>query len=202
MAPDPAAPGGASDAWIFEGCLRGDKRCWDAFVDRFSKFVYWSLWKALATSGAPDKEEICREAFQELFRRLLEPSRMEKLAAASNPRKYLQVTAANLVLERFRRQGAAARFEVSAEEEAASAASQGASPHEDAAETERRALLAEVLDSLKPRERQCLEMHYLDGNTHAQIASLLGMPQDTVSTLIRRTREKLKERLRNKGLED
>ena len=180
--------------------MRGEKRAWDEFVDRYSKFVYWSIWKALETSGVSDKEEVCRETFQELFRRILERPRLEKLATASSPRKYLQVTATNLVLERFRRAGSSVRFEVSAEEEAGQASDPGGSPQEQAVLNERRAVLDKVLGRLKPKERTCLELHYLDGKTHQEISGLLGLPLHTVSSIVRRTLEKLRERLRKKGM--
>ena len=123
---------------------------------------------------------------------------MQKLVDAANITKYLQVTASNLVRERFRRTGTVQKFEVSEdlmETEAVDTA-------EDAVLTERRTILEEVLGTLKPDQRKCLELHYLDGHTHAEIANLLGLPQDTVSSILRRAKEKLKERLRAKGIED
>lgn len=190
MAPD--------DAEILQGCLRGDKKAWDAFVDRYSRLVYWSIWKALGSSAAPDKEDVCREVFQEFFRRILEPSRLEKLSRAQSLRKYLQVTAGHLVLERFRRAGALGRVEVSGLSDEADALT--GNPGGEASLAERRRILESVLAALKPNERTCLEMHYLDGHTHREIAGLLGLPQDTVSSLLRRTKDKVRERLEGKGL--
>ncbi len=182
------------DADILKGCLKGDKRAWDGFVDRYSRLIYWSIWKGLEKRSAPNKEEACREAFQEFFRRMLEPARLEKLAGVANLPKYLQVTASNIVSERFRRAGTVEKFEISgAEAEAEAPVS------DDAALAERRAALESVLGTLKPNERKCLELHYLDGHTHQEIGGILNLPQDTVSTIIRRTKDKLKERLREKG---
>jgi RNA polymerase sigma-70 factor, ECF subfamily len=190
---------GPDDADLLKGCLRGEKRAWDAFVDRYSKLVYWSIWKVLENRRVNDREDLCREVFQDFFRRILEPARMERLAAASSARKYVQVTAANLVSERLRRSQAAGRFELP-EEAAQAAVSETVS--DDALQNERRTLLEKVLAGLKPRERTCLELHYLDGKTHQEIGALLGLPQDTVSSLLRRTREKARESLKKKGLEE
>ncbi len=128
---------------------------------------------------------------------MLEPARLEKLAGVANIPKYLQVTAANLLSERFRRSGIVEKFEITEE------GSDSEAPETDGAvSAERRGILESVLGSLKPNERKCLELHYLEGHTHKEIAGLLGLPQDTVSTLIRRTKEKLKERLRARGMEE
>lgn len=179
--------------------MRGEKSAWDAFVDRYSRLVWWSIWRALESRRVNDREDICREVFQDFFRRVLEPARMEKLAGAVSTRKYLQVTVSHLVFERLRRSSAAGRFELPAEAGEGMFSEGGA--HE-AQQAERRVLLEKVLGSLKPKERACLELHYLDGKTHQEIGALLGLPQDTVSTLLRRTKEKARERLRKKGLEE
>lgn len=188
------------DQKILNGCLRGEKNAWDSFVERYSRLVYWSIWKALGSSSAPDKKEACREAFQEFFRRMLEPSRIEKLLQAQNLQKYLQVSAQNIVFERFRRTGIMDRIELAGE--AVDGVSAAADPSEQAAQSERRAILESVLGRLKPKERECLELHYLDGHTHQEIAGFLGMPRDTVSTILQRTKEKLKEHLRRKGISE
>jgi len=186
------------DAEILKGCLRGDKRSWDGFVDRYSRLIYWSIWKTLEKRAVPNKEDACRETFQEFFRRALEPSCMQKLVDAADITKYLNMTVSNLVHERFRRTGTVEKFEVQeklSEIETADTA-------EDAAQAERRHILESVLGSLKPMQRRCLELHYLDGHTHSEIANLLGLPQDTVSSTLRRAKERLKERLRERGIED
>ena len=189
MAPD--------DVKILQGCLRGEKNAWDGFVDRYSKLIYWSIWRSLETRGVPNKEDICRETFQEFFRRMLEPARLEKAAGAVSLPKYLQVTAANLTGERFRRSETLGRFEVAQEDADAPAADLN-----EAGATERRAILHAVLGSLKPRVRACLELHYLDGQTHQAISQQLGIPQDTVSSILRRAKETVRKRLKDKGLEE
>ena len=192
MAPD--------DEKILSGCLRGEKRAWDDFVERYSKLVYWSIWKVLAGSRAPDKQEACREMFQEFFRRMLERPLLEKLSQAQNVPKYLEVTARHLVLERFRRSEVLERTE--RPDEGADSRSTAADPAEEAAQAERRTILEAVLGRLKPKERECLELHYLDGHSHQRIGELLGMPRDTVSSILLRTREKLKQRLQKRGIQE
>ena len=93
-----------------------------------------------------------------------------------------------------------ARFEtLEAEEGGAGVEPRG--PAAAAASAERERILGEVFSQLPPRERECFELHYLDGLTHRQIGERLGLPQDTVSTVLRRTKERLREILRQRGLE-
>lgn len=123
---------------------------------------------------------------------------MQKLAGAANLTKYLHVTVSNLVSERFRRSGTIEKFEVSEE----SAEAEAGESSDDTVLSERRAILESVLGTLKPDQRKCLELHYLDGHTHQEVGNILGLSQDTVSSILRRAKEKLRERLRAKGIEE
>ena len=77
---------------------------------------------------------------------------------------------------------------------------EGMDPSECALRRERDAAIYEVLRRLPRRERRCVELHYLGGKTHRQIAKSLHVPQDTVSTIIRRSRKELKAKFIKKGL--
>lgn len=179
--------------------MRGDKSAWDLFVDRYSKLVYWSIWKALEKSPAPDRHEACREAFQDFFRRVLEPARLRQLAGASSPRKYLQVMAGRLVFERFRRADVVSKLEVSSASVKESELS--SDTEEERTRSERAVILEGVLGSLKPNERACLELFYLEGRSHPEIASRLGLSHEAVSSTLRRTKEKVREKLKKRGLD-
>ena len=61
-------------------------------------------------------------------------------------------------------------------------------------------LLEAELGRLSPKERTCVEWHYLDGRTHREIGLILGLPLNTVTSIIHRTRQKLGEALGGKGL--
>lgn len=59
-----------------------------------------------------------------------------------------------------------------------------------------RAMLRPALQRLSGREREILAMRFLDQRTQAEIARTVGLSQMQVSRLIRRTLDKLRERLR------
>ena len=63
-------------------------------------------------------------------------------------------------------------------------------------------LLDDIFSELSSKEQACFEYCYLNNKTHREIAQLLDLPQDTVSTIIRRTKEKLKNRLKQIGFEN
>ncbi len=77
----------------------------------------------------------------------------------------------------------------------------GSDPASEAAARECREILNGTLEALKPKERSALESFYLDGLSHQMIAQQWSLSVDGVEALIRRTREKLKQALSEKGLE-
>ena len=61
------------------------------------------------------------------------------------------------------------------------------------------AALNMCLDHLTPRASEALRLFYTDGQSREVIASRLGMKQDGIKTLLRRTRDRLKECIERKA---
>ena len=202
-----------TDEELLAGCLAGDKQCWDAFVEQFSRLVYWSIRKTLSAGPYQRRQEVCDDLFQDFFAKLLERGELAKLRNASSLRKFLSVTACHLAMDRvkglsrFDRKTARAGTAMDAEEERlvpegrAIAGGAVSDPRTEAITREAQAALSAALSELSAKERACVELHYLDGLAHAEVAGILGLPLGTVSTVIRRTREKLRRSVLEKGPE-
>ncbi|MGQ0734430.1 MAG: RNA polymerase sigma factor, partial [Acidobacteriota bacterium] len=65
------------------------------------------------------------------------------------------------------------------------------SPGDPAAAAERRADLSWALARLKPRERQMLWLAYAEGESHRDIAAMLGLKAASIRLLLFRARRKL-----------
>lgn len=141
------------------------------------------------------------DVFQEVFQRLLAKGELAKLRDVDSLRKFLSVIAAHVAMDKIRilsRQQK--RFNALSENEVMDAVAPlvvGGS----ALSREVSSIVSEILGDLPPRERACVEWHYFDGKTHRQISETLGLLEDTVNSILRRTREKLKKRLAKLGLD-
>ena len=60
--------------------------------------------------------------------------------------------------------------------------------------------VSEVFRTLKPRQRSLLWLAYVEGFEHREIASMLGLRENSVKVLLFRARRKMSEILRKKGL--
>jgi RNA polymerase sigma factor (sigma-70 family) len=200
---------GPDDAALVAGCLSGKKDAWDAFVGRFSKLVFWSVRKTLASTAYMARQDVCEDVYQDIFRKLLEPEGLARLRDVKGLRSFLTVMACHATLDKVKALSRSEKRTVSDFHEDGEEAPDASAffkdgspgPAETASAKERAALVAQALGTLPAKDKACVEFHYLDGKTHREIAEILGMPQDTVSTVIRRAREKLKDKLAERGLD-
>jgi RNA polymerase sigma factor (sigma-70 family) len=193
---------GFDPAELIRGCLDGRKSSWDSFVDRYSRLVYWSVWKILKNQNDPVKVELCREIFQDFFEKALERKYLERLLSAKNLRNYIQSMVCHLTFDRLRHVSRQGRLESPIESLDLETSEVGAGPdmREVVAGEEIKGVLNVALGALSAKEKSCVELCYLDGRTHREIGLLLNMPQDTVSTVLRRSKERLKKALEEKGI--
>lgn len=181
-------------------------------MGRFSNLIYWSIQKALEKSPLRLKKDVCDDIFQEIFRRILENRELEKLRETGHLRQFLVVMAMHGALDKIRSLRRRESRDVSLEKEflpkdtgeaviladILEDSSQG--PSARVISDERDLAISEILERLSPKERTCVEWHYMDGKAHQDIAAILGVPVGTVSSIIQRTKEKLQTSFQRKGL--
>ena len=190
-----------SDHDLIVGCIEGKRDSWDTFAERFSRLIYWGIFKTLEGTAFQDSTDLCNEIFQEIFTQLVERDELKRLRELTSIRKFLSVMSCRATLDKLkvlrRHEKSHVDMEkVILEEESG----EGSVMEVTAVVREREIIVGAVLESLSPKERACVEFYYLDGKTHRHIGEVLGMPQDTVSSVIRRAKEKLKLRLADKGI--
>ena len=187
-----------SDSEIVLSCLGGQKGAWEAFVGRFSRLIYWSIHRILQASEAGDRQDLAEDIYQDVFQYLLAKEELSRLRESKNVRRYLCVIAAHRAQDKLRalRRTEGRCLDLDLVDPAALAEAPAA-PNRVRDE-----IIGSVLATLKPKERFCLALHYYEERPHREIAALMGLPLDTVSSTIRRAREKLKERFLDAGLKD
>lgn len=182
-----------SDQDLITGCLNGQKESWDIFVKKFSKLIYWSIQKTLETSSLKARTELVGEIYQECFTRLIERQELETLRNIDSVRKFLTVMASHMAMDKIRSIG---RSEKRTDGDPFMINAVGVTEKDPAMSVisdEQAILVSKALDELTPKQRMCVEWHYLEDKTHREISEVLGMPVDTVSAIIRRGRDRVKQ---------
>jgi RNA polymerase sigma-70 factor (ECF subfamily) len=142
-----------------------------------------------------EAEDVLLEVFWEIWERArrYEPGR-------ASPITYLATVARSRALDRLRRRRHEARVRAATQSwavlEEDSSRSPEAGPLADTLAEEQRRRVRLALDALAPTQRQVVELSFLDGLTHQEIAERLGAPLGSVKTWIRKGLLHLRDVLR------
>ncbi len=191
------------DRALLQACLEGQSGAWDEFVRRFSKLVYWSIGRVLKDSSYAGRQDLIDDLFQDVFRKILEKKPLSGLRDSEGLKKYLVVLSTHTTLDRIKASSRAARQTDSLEDFSELAIpAEGPDPLEAVQMEDRRGAVAEVLASLKPRERACLEFFVWEGMGHREIGLLVGLETEAVSSVIKRAKNRVREKLLEKGIKE
>jgi len=143
-----------------------------------------------------EAEDVLVEVFWEIWER---GQRYE--AKRASPLAYLATVARSRALDRLRRRRLEGRVRLAAQDWATLAAQSSGSvdapgPLADTLASEQRRRVRVALDALAPAQRQVVELSFLDGLSHSEIAEQLGAPLGTVKTWIQKGLVHLRDVLR------
>lgn len=180
---------------LIKRCLEKEKKAWDVFVQKYSKVIYWAIRERLSASGFKFVQDDINGIFQEVFLSILEGDRLRQLKDAKTISGWLAMIASNKTID-FMRRAIRQDNRLVSEEPVLK---------DDNFEQElyRRDLLEAIgssINALSARARLIMSFNLLQGRTHQEIAGIMNMPVHTVSTVIARAKEKLKQDLERKGI--
>lgn len=176
--------------WV-ERMARGDAAAFDALYDRHASVVFPLLLRIVRTTA--DAEEVLQETWLQAWRgaATYDPARGTVLA-------WLLNMARSRALDRYRAVSSRRRAEVRAEAEPTVPS---VDPAQVSLTAERASRVREALASLKPRQREVLEIAYFEGLSQTEIAARLAVPVGTVKTWMRQGTITLRERIGADGEE-
>ena len=160
---------------------RLDEATFAAFHARTARALRAYVYRVVG--NASDADDIAQEAFLRILRTDIPADSEEHL------RRYLYRVASNLIVDRWRRR----RHEMGEERIVNEPASPRPRYEDDAA-------VAKIFAELKPRDRALLWLAYVEGESHEEIASSLGVGRRGVKVMLFRARRRLRDLLQARGL--
>jgi len=164
-----------SDAELVARALAGDGRAYEKLVDRYRPAVYGLAYHR--TRDPDEAEDIAQEAFVRAYvnlSKLRDPARFGAWLATITHNASSKRIAAK---QRERREATSAP------------------PPEDRRRTHVGDTVRQALSGLPCGPRLALILHCVDGYSHAEIASFLGVPRSAVSGRIYRAKQKLRRQM-------
>ena len=169
-----------SDAELVQKCLEGDKVAFESIVERYRKKIH-GLCSAILRS--PDRGmDAAQETFVRAFESLATLQQREKLEG------WLKVIAVNCCRSLLRLDKPHEPIETEGEVRFQSSAP---SAEQQLIASERAALLSDLIDRLKPRQKLVFVMKHVDEYTYNEISQLTGFSDTEVKSYLQNARRNL-----------
>jgi RNA polymerase sigma-70 factor (ECF subfamily) len=196
--PADAAASAAEDLVLMQGVAESRPEALGALYDRHAPALLGVCLRLLRDRS--EAEDVIEEVFIEIWQK---SGRYD--ADRASPLAYLVTVARSRAFDRLRRRRREERLRAGhavetlasgAAPERAPDAPLAGSPLGHALASEQRGHVLRALERLSPAQREVVELSFLDGLTHGEIAERLGAPLGTVKSWIRRGLAQLRESLR------
>jgi len=182
---------------LIKRCINKDKRAWDTFVQKYSKVVYWAIKKRLSMSDFSFHEEDVNDIFQEIFLSIIEGDKLLQIKNTKLIAGWLAMVSFNKAVD-FMRNKIRSKERFIHEESAL----KDDTPRKRLCNKDLAGVIKIIMNSLSAKEKVIIRLNLLEGMTHKEIAHTTRLPINTVSTIIARTKEKLRRGLEKRGIKN
>lgn len=184
LAPAPA------DLDLIEKIRQGDQSALDLLYKRYSSPVYSLIWKILQNSE--EAEDVALDVFWQVWR---QADRYDPARGA--PPAWIFTLARSRAIDRLRSRSRREDRTISIDDPNIhfDPLDENASPDQVVSFRQSRDAVRAALEKLSPVQREAVELAFLKGMTHVEIAEKLGQPLGTVKTRIRQGLIRLRKHL-------
>jgi RNA polymerase sigma-70 factor, ECF subfamily len=184
----PAEATEMGDKELIDALRRGQNSAWAELVDRYIRLVHHVVRKAVPGFSHQDVEDITHDLFQSL---VTDDYRvLGTIEAPYDLKAWLAISARRRAID-FARKRKLAPVPLDGSTIAAP---------EETAPAETSHAVSESLAILNDRERQVVQLFYLDGKKYREIAHMTGIPMNSISPTLVRAVEKMQKYLTDRKL--
>ena len=182
------------DTPLIEACIREDTAAWAELVKRYSALISSSIAKALKKYGFNPLCEETEDIRQNLLASIWKSGKLADVRNRKSIAYWLAIVSGNAAIEHMRGKMPEARANlVPLSDDVDTEACDPETPEK----RELSGIIERSIGSLPPKERLVAKLHLLYGMGYHEIAEMLTMPKGTVSSYIKRAKERLKEKLKD-----
>ncbi|MHC4660444.1 MAG: RNA polymerase sigma factor [Planctomycetota bacterium] len=190
----------SSEKDLISGLRARDQRAWNEFTERYSKRIYAAARNWLSKFFPNPPEEDINTVYQLVFEKLIEHNcrRLATFQGKSSFATWLSVVAGRIALEYMRGEKQKGRLsDIPLNDDGRFYL---ASPKMSELQAKEIAEVFEkAISELKPVEQIIIRLFYFRDMDHAEIADVTGVSQNSVSPMLTRAREKLRDILERGG---
>ncbi len=180
-----------ADAHLIKKCLKKDKESWQIFLSKYSRIVYWAIHNQFSRNKFSCSETDIEDIFQDTFLTILENNKLAQLKDIRSVSGWLAMIASNKTIDYIRKK-------ISLKEELVIDFPKigNFQQEEEMLSRDYSALINEIIEQLPDKEKMVISLNLLENKSYKQIAKIMSLPINTVSTIIFRTKEKIRNKLK------
>ena len=194
---------GEGDLGLVEACIKRDLVAWSILVKKYSRLIYLSIEKRLRKYGLSLPAQDIEDIRQNVVSRLWEDGKLEDVKNRNNITYWLSIVSGNMALEYARKLRSSEPLNIPLTEELDEAKLMSIIPARssgpidacDGAEIRKR--IKNAIASLPAREKLIIKLNMFHEKKYHEIARMLDLPAGTVSSYIRRAKEKMRKNLKD-----
>lgn len=178
-------------------CLIGDERAWARFVGRYACLIRWAITMKISNSRLSIDENEINDIFQQVFTDIWRNNRLRALKNARSLSSWLVIIAQNATINFARNKRRIP--ESQAEQLNEDAVHISINPRTEIDNSQLYKTVEELISSLPLKERRIMTLELFYDLKHREIANIMGIPINTVSTIIARIKQGLRDKLMRRG---
>ncbi|PIU41131.1 MAG: hypothetical protein COS99_07275 [Candidatus Omnitrophica bacterium CG07_land_8_20_14_0_80_42_15] len=188
---------------LIEGCIKKDESSWSEFIYQFKNLVNWAAIDRLKRWGIEFTNDDIDDIRQQVFMGIWEKNRLSEIRNRERIAGWLAMVAGNCAFNYIRSKK---RFEIPASEPSLELelklenVKDKESPYSALENSETRTAIEEFINKLPQSQQAILILNYVYEKKYREISEILKIPINTVSTIIKRSRDSLKKELKEKGV--
>lgn len=192
------------DADMLQGCREGDEAAWSALVAKYGDLILTAARNRLRQYGFSIPRQDLSDIRQDILAAIWEERLFDEVRNAGSLKYWLAIVAGNAALQhmRVRRHTECGRtlslFDRIGEHNRIDLIpASGCHPADDLRKKEASKLLDAAIEDLPAREKLIIKLNLLHDKPYDEIAGMLGIPIGTVSSHIKRAKDRLRRSLKD-----
>ena len=193
-----------NDRYLIEACLQKNIEAWSSLVKKYSGLVNTAIENRLKKYNIPVSRHDVEDIRQNIFSDIWKNNKLESIINRDDISYWIAILSGNAAIEYFRTSSVRQAQKMISlsqkldEIELHELLPSGASdPKDELARAEIEAKVDEAIETLPEKEKIVIKLHLIYDKKYHEIAEILGLPKGTVSSYIKRAKEKLREDLKN-----
>ncbi|MCX5666360.1 MAG: sigma-70 family RNA polymerase sigma factor [Candidatus Omnitrophica bacterium] len=193
-----------NDRYLIEACINKDLAAWSILVKKYSPLIYVSVENRLKKYGLDASSHDIEDIKQNIFSDIWKNGKLSHITNRDDISYWIAILSGNAAIEHFRSRevrllnnAVSLSCKIDDKELGDIFPSGIPGPNDELARADMEESLELAIESLPASEKLIIKLYLIHGKKYRQIAELLGLPNGTVSSHIKRAKEKLKEALKD-----